>query len=217
MHHKLQVRGIHRWPLASPWEWLSTSNVTFININDVKCVYMVTVLHDNSLYSQSCYKIYYIDVIMSVMASQITSFSIVYSTIYSGADRRKHQRSPSLAYVRGIHRWPVNSPHKGPVMRKIFPFDDVIMHGQYHNAILHTAQQWYWAHCWVNIKKPHPDGWAMVTKKDTDLTFELTKYTNTSPSWASYGVSIVNISDKIYSVTMGLNSIVVGVTSWPCW
>ena len=33
----------------------------------------------------------------------------------------------SLAYERGIHRWPVNSPHKGPVLRKRFPFDDVIL------------------------------------------------------------------------------------------
>ena len=67
------------------------------------------------------------DVIMSTMASQITSLTIVYSTVYSGADQRKHQNSASLAFVRGIHRWPVNSPHKGPVTRKMFPFDDVIM------------------------------------------------------------------------------------------
>ena len=40
---------------------------------------------------------------------------------------RKHQSSASLAFVRGIHRWPVNSPHKGPVTRKIFLFDGVIM------------------------------------------------------------------------------------------
>ena len=53
--------------------------------------------------------------------------SIVCSAVCSGADRRKHQRSASLAFVRGIHRWPVNSPHKGPVTRKMFPFDDVIM------------------------------------------------------------------------------------------
>ena len=154
----------HQWLLTSPWEWLSTSDVTFIHINDVNCVYMVTVLHDNSLYSQSCYKVYYIDVIMSVMASQITSVSIVYSTICSGADRRKRQRSASLAFVRGIHQWPVNPPHKGPVMWKMFPFDDVIMHGQYHNTMLHTAHRGYWAHCWVNINKPHLDGWTMVTK-----------------------------------------------------
>ena len=41
--------------------------------------------------------------------------------------RIKHQSSASLAFVRGIHRGPVNSPHKWPVMRKLFPFDDVIM------------------------------------------------------------------------------------------
>ena len=61
------------------------------------------------------------------MASQITSLTIVYSTVYSGVDQRKYQSSASLAFVRGIHRWPVNSPHKGPVTRKMFSFDDVIM------------------------------------------------------------------------------------------
>ena len=66
-------------------------------------------------------------VIMGAMASQITSITIVYSTVYSGTDRRKHQSSASLVFVRGIHRWPVNSPHKGRVTGKMFPFDDAIM------------------------------------------------------------------------------------------
>ena len=70
---------------------------------------------------------HYCDVIMGTMASEITSLTIVYSTVYSGADQRKHQSSASLAFVRGIHRCPVNSPHKWPVTRKMFPFDDVIM------------------------------------------------------------------------------------------
>ena len=52
---------------------------------------------------------------------------IVYSTFYSGADQRMHKSSASLAFVKGIHRWPVNSPQKGPVTRKRFPFDDVIL------------------------------------------------------------------------------------------
>ena len=71
--------------------------------------------------------IYYSDVIMGVMTSQITSLAIVYWTAFSGADQRKHQCSASLAFVRRIHRWPVNSPHKWPVTRKMFPFDDVIV------------------------------------------------------------------------------------------
>ena len=70
----------------------------------------------------------YNDVIMGVIASQITNLTIVYSTVYSDADQRKHQSSASLAFVRGIHRWTVNSPHKWPVTRKMFPFDDVIMY-----------------------------------------------------------------------------------------
>ena len=67
------------------------------------------------------------DIIMGAMASQITSLTIVYSTFYSGADQSKHQSSASLAFVWGIHRGPVNSPHKWPVTRKMFLFDDVIM------------------------------------------------------------------------------------------
>ena len=64
---------------------------------------------------------------MSAMSSQITCVPIVYWTVCSGADQRKHQSSASLAFVRLIHQWPVNSPHKGTVMCKMFPFDDVIM------------------------------------------------------------------------------------------
>ena len=72
------------------------------------------------------YPQHYDDVIMGAMASQITSLTIV-STVYSDADQRQHQSSASLAFVRGIHRGPVNSPHKWPVTRKMSPFDDIIM------------------------------------------------------------------------------------------
>ena len=71
--------------------------------------------------------LHYCDVIIGAAASQITSLTIVYSIDYSDADQWKHQSSASLAFVRGIHRGPVNSPHKGPVTRKMFPMDDVIM------------------------------------------------------------------------------------------
>ena len=64
---------------------------------------------------------------MSTMASQITGVLVVYSTVCSDAEQRKYQSSASLAFVRGIRWWPVISPHKGPVTRKMFPFDDVIM------------------------------------------------------------------------------------------
>ena len=64
---------------------------------------------------------------MGAVASKITSLAIVYSTVYSDADQRKHQSCASLAFVRGIHWSPVNSPHKLPETRKMCPFDDVIM------------------------------------------------------------------------------------------
>ena len=101
---------------------------------------------------QSCH---YIDVIMGAMASQITSFAIVYSTVNSGADQIKRQSSVSLAFVWGIHRGPVNSPHKGPVTRKMLPFDDVIMSWTIsdpsHWRI--QAEPWWRASIWRSHRK----------------------------------------------------------------
>ena len=77
-------------------------------------------------------EIFYCDVIMGVMASQINSFSIVCSTVCSGTDQRKHQSSTQLAFVRGIHRWPVDSPHKTPVTSTMFPFDVIMRHASEH-------------------------------------------------------------------------------------
>ena len=75
---------------------------------------------------------------MGTIASQITSLTSVYSTVYSGADQSKHQSSASLAFVWGIHRGPVNSPHKWPVTRKMFPFDDVIMRYQLTHYLMYS-------------------------------------------------------------------------------
>ena len=104
-HHWIFVSGIHLWPVDPS----SHNGPTLWN------VYPAIVSS------------HYNDVIVGTMASQIPSLTIVYSAVYSGADQRKHQSSASLAFVRGIHRSPVNSPHKWPVTRKMFPFDDVIM------------------------------------------------------------------------------------------
>ena len=86
---------------------------------------------------------HYNDVIMEAIASQITSLTIVYSVVYSDADQRKHQSSASLAFVGGIHRGPVNSPHKWPVTRKMFPFDDVIM--DTYMQLVYVCVIWF---CW---------------------------------------------------------------------
>ena len=94
---------------------------------------------------------HYNDVTMSQMASQITSFTIVYSTVYSDADQRKHQSSASLAFVWEIHRGPVNSPHKWPVTWKMFPFDDVIMEMRWITA-LSDGVGTIWLHWMMNCK-----------------------------------------------------------------
>ena len=75
---------------------------------------------------------------MSTMTSKITSLTVVYLTVYISADQRKHQSSASLAFVWGIPRGPVNSPHKGPVTRKMVPFDDVIMSRDIAHSITMT-------------------------------------------------------------------------------
>ena len=107
----------------------STDSLSNIYIN-IQCpshsIYIQCFTYQQSL-TEPVINSHYNDVTMGAMASQITSLTIVYSTVYSGADQRKHQSSASLAFVWGIHRWPVNSPHKGPITRKMFSSDDVNM------------------------------------------------------------------------------------------
>ena len=86
---------------------------------------------------------------MSAMASQITGVSFVYSTACSGAYQRQHQSCSSLAFVRGIHRWPVKSPHKGPVTRKMFPFDDVIMEHESLNNQIRQINRFQYLELWI--------------------------------------------------------------------
>ena len=71
-------------------------------------------------YSEWMGSVHYSDVIMSAMTSQITGGTIVYSTVCSGADKKKHQSSALLAFVRGIHRWPGNSRKKAQQRWKCF-------------------------------------------------------------------------------------------------
>ena len=114
-----------RHPIVHPCGWglrclLWVSNIIYVRLSCLTCLSWCISVINNVLY-------HYGVVIMSIMASLVTSISIVYSTVCSNADQRKHQSSASLAFVRGCYRWPVNSPHNGPVTRKMFPFDDVIM------------------------------------------------------------------------------------------
>ena len=100
---------------------------------------------------------HYNDVIVGAMASPITSLTFVYSTVYSGADQSKHQSSASLAFVWGIHQGPMNSPHKWPVTRKMFPFDDVIIlsRGPIHWGTIrfkHKIILYFWDDSCCNIK-----------------------------------------------------------------
>ena len=109
----------NRWKATHAFMSISFSNAVTCDICDR------SLAQKPALQCQSKY--HYSDVIMGAIASQITSLTTVYSILYSDADQRKHQSSASLAFVRGIHRGPVNSPNKWTVTWKMFPFDDVIM------------------------------------------------------------------------------------------
>ena len=105
----LNIQLSYRW-LGKPWH---SHGVKAMITRDI---------YANELYSAwrcdgNVFRIHYRDVIMGAIASQITSLTIVYSTVYSDADQRKHQSFASLAFVWGIHRGPGNSPHKWPVTR----------------------------------------------------------------------------------------------------
>ena len=102
-------------------------NISYINEMVCALISATYLRTDDTSASVSNICLHYNDVIMGAIASQITSLTIVYSIVYSDADQRKHQSSASLVFVRGNHRGPVNSPHKWPVTRKMFPFHDVIM------------------------------------------------------------------------------------------
>ena len=107
---------------------LARKNVCTEQYGSVKFTKLWLVCWDVFINSQFCVyshvylswkQIHYSDVIMSAMASHNTGVSIVYLTVFSGKDQKHYQSFASLAFVRGIHR--------GPVRRKMFPFDDVIM------------------------------------------------------------------------------------------
>ena len=108
------------WTWAQVIVWCLTVPSHYLN----QCCLITGVLWHSG---QNDFTRHYSDVIMGAMASHITDSSIVYLTVCSGADQRKHQSSALLSFARGIHGWPVNFPNKRPVTRKMFLFDYVII------------------------------------------------------------------------------------------
>ena len=113
--------------IETVWINMKVDGTNFVDIRSKLWMYIMVSTH-------------YRDVLMGAMASQITSLTMVYWTVYSGADQRKHQSSASLAFMRGLQRGPVNSPRKWPVTRKIFKFDDVIMKVTYFLCLHHICE-----------------------------------------------------------------------------
>ena len=122
--------------MATDFQQISTNQLTFLKLRPkyfrtTRSIPSLLIfwlqLLDSNINHNLTLAYHHSDVIMSAMVFQITGDSIVYSTICSGAYQRKHQSSTLLAFVRGIHQWQVSSPHKGPVMGKMFPFHNSMM------------------------------------------------------------------------------------------
>ena len=128
--------------------------------------------------------VHYSDVIMGAIASQISNLMIVYSTVYSDVDQRKHQSSASLAFVWGSHRGPVNSRRKWPVTQKMFPFDDVAM----YRSTLSLSQGWLLHHddvtTWERFLYYSSNGYR--TKTDVRMFPLMSAWTN---CWTSIWVT----------------------------
>ena len=105
-------RPVEMWPAACAVVY-SMCVFQFMRKYHKIYIYIYVIITGARFTSLPSIKSHYGDVIMSAMASEITNITFVYLIVYSGANQRKHQSSASLAFVRGIHRWPVNSPHKG--------------------------------------------------------------------------------------------------------
>ena len=116
--HKVQWRGALKFSLICAWTngWGNNWNAGDLKRHSVH--YHATVMYWNILL-QVLMCLHFNDIIMSTMASQITSLTIIYSTVYSGADQRKHESSASLVFLRRIQRRPVNSPHA--LLERLYP------------------------------------------------------------------------------------------------
>ena len=147
------VKGLHQWSVNYSHEGTVARKI--VPFNDV---IMASSMHPWTIPTDQSFDdllfsllLHYNDVIMGSITSQITSLTNVYSTVHSGADKKKHQSSASMAFVRGIHRGPVNSPHKWPVTNKMFPFDDVIMTLGMVVHIFIEVSYLYLVHCYNSL------------------------------------------------------------------
>ena len=135
----LDMRFIHI--LCFLWYWVLS------NFPRVLCWYLLSIFSWDFHWSFS----HYCDVIKSATASQITGPTSVYSTICSSADQTNHQSFASLAFVRGINWRPVNSPHKGLVTQKMFPFYDIIMKLDEDHSCLNASGEFDHGGCISNM------------------------------------------------------------------
>ena len=142
---------------------------------------------------------------MGVLVSQINSLTSVYSNVYSGTYQRKHQSSASLAFVRGIHRRSVNSPHKWPLTRKMFPFDDVIMSGDHFKNVLSYE---IWGLLKINLCFTETERWTRCLFVVTGYTWGGQNNTSKQSVIIKYSTRLrFRSSDNIYIIQPRQDSI----------
>ena len=158
---------------------------------------------------------HYNDVIMGMIASQIISLTVVYSTVYSGTNQRQHQSSTSLAFVRGIHRWPVNSPHKRPVTQKNVSiwwrhhdrsvFITVISNGHHgtYSAVWLVSHGLAWLTCATPTPLPYnPNVWCCCPLRVTWFIRDTLIFVRGPSDVSSFVLTVLSIENREQSHRM---------------
>ena len=179
------VRGIQRGPVISPQKWPVTRKI-FPFAAVIMCRFSTGVMFGNNMvqnryrtivhqynqnsgdeYQQQQFTLFCSDNSRFDNSSpQHYSDVTMSSAVCSGGDHSKHQSSASLSFVRGIHRWPVDSTHERPETRKMFPFDDVIMSQLLGLHLI--LRHYHMSHLnnWFYIFWPYKNLWAVCALVD---------------------------------------------------
>ena len=129
--------------LSPQWDFLNWQGGIFILNHGPRFVIPYWVTKPQS--------VHYSDVIMSMKASQTPASRLFTQPFYFRHRSKKTSKLRVTGLCVGNHRWPVNSPHKRPVTRKIFPFDDVIM-GVLQQETHTVTNRWLLNYNWIRFE-----------------------------------------------------------------
>ena len=146
-------------------------------------------------YTKTCYGIIGYTFEARTTNHLLSHYSDVYSTV-----QRKHQSSASLASVRGIHQWPLNSSHKWPLTRKMFPFDDVIMQKVLHfPEFVLIISLWFSKCIGINLHRNGICAKQLIVVIQEMIIAYLTKFNHIEVCWCITSIQVVQAFWKLHT------------------